>query len=283
MIPRVDWISYTSLVGVSPIPIGPTYVQRQLSKAIEQSPPLLQYIIATSDFKELSGKNFYRHRLSRVGGGMEIYSSPDREDLSIELTGVGCALADDNERMRATVEQIADRLTRLDLAADFLCDVSPFTFAHHRTYNRVRRIATVQSDTGEWIELGSRTSDHSCVVYRYAPPHPRADYLRTEVRFKREQAKVAGRQLAANNVAWAVEAANNFYGWTHPIWTDRKTHDDQLSGWQPDRGDPDAIRWLLTQVLPAIERLESEGIITDSRQFMADHLWKEKENPYVRA
>lgn len=277
MLPRVDWLSWTAQVGKSSIGLGPTYTQRTLSQIIEASPDPVAALVAASDWIVRPGKNFYRHRLSRDGGGCDIFSSPDRPEALVELSGVGCAMIPDDTRMVEAISTVCATISRIDLAADFLDPLSPFTFAHARSNRRFRRISTEQSDTGESVYIGSWKSDKFARVYRYFPPHPRHKFLRIEHVYRRKQARQAATFVADHGIEDSLIAAGNYYGWNHPLWTDASTHDEELSAWQPERGSPNSVRWILTQVFPALRKMESAGVIESIDSFLDEHLRTERE------
>jgi hypothetical protein len=210
--------------------------------------------------------------MHRVGGGLDIFGSPDRNDMLIEVSGIGCAEIASDADMLALLKPIASNVTRIDLAADILSDVSPSYFCERRSNHRFRTFSHHVSDTGETVYIGSRFSDKFARVYRYHEPHPRYDFLRAEHVFKGRQAKASAAYVVTHGIRDGVVAAGNYYGWEHPVWIDHQSHPEELSAWVPDRGGGDSLRWVIKQVLPALYKLETDGVIPNVREFIDAHL-----------
>lgn len=162
---------------------------------------------------------------------MMLFGGSQFGNFLYELSGRGCDTFDTPHERFFALSYLGPHLTRLDIAIDIECDVSPIEFADARTHNRFRSKWTIESDEGQSVYVGSPKSDRYAVVYRYEEPHPRSHLLRIEHRFRRELAK----ETAA---AYCDEHADEFgfvtsvglsWGWEHEAWAYRDAEAEPLS------------------------------------------------------
>jgi hypothetical protein len=185
-----------------------------------------------------------------------------------EYTGMACAtLGDDVMRDKAIS---ADKITRIDIAHDLLTPTRPLDFVVGCEGGKTRAIATVISDTGETVYLGSKKSDRYCRVYRYDKKHPRRDYLRIEYVARGVQARaiVDAMRSGATTPAIAVSAGDR-YAWIHEAYK-RPTvaSAGPIGHTYATRKDSKTVTWLYSQAAPAMARLAKAGVI-DVSEFIA--------------
>lgn len=200
-------------------------------------------------------KKSYRHKQN----GWTYYYSDTLPYSLIEISGVGCAAAAQNLSLLPLIKDWADKITRIDIACDFATDVTPLEFARMRDTQRFSSGAEMRSEQGVTCYVGSRKSDRYARVYKYNPPHPRCNLLRTEMVCKGEKAKSAASALVRDGLLSLTRALGEVFVWTHPLWAfDETTETTDLST-PNDTHQGNTERWLLTQVLAAIEKLHHRG------------------------
>lgn len=136
----------------------------------------------------------------------------------IEHTGAGCDHLHERGLLSQLIHDQKDNATRIDIATDILCDVRPTEFVEQRTSEKTSATGHVKSDSGETCYVGSRKSDRTCKVYRYDGKHPRAQFLRIEYTYKRENAKKIASMLDMFAVQDVAISSGNRYEWTHEVW-----------------------------------------------------------------
>lgn len=200
-------------------------------------------------------KKSYRHKAN----GWTYYYSDTLPYSLIEISGVGCAVAAQNLSLLPLIKDWQDKITRIDIACDFATDVTPLDFARMRDTKRFASGAEMRSEQGVTCYVGSRKSDRYARVYKYNPPHPRSGLLRTEMVCKGEKAKSAASALVRDGLQAVTRALGEVFVWTHPLWTfDETTGETDISS-PTDTHQGNTERWLLTQVLAAIEKLHQKG------------------------
>lgn len=177
----------------------------------------------------------------------------------IEITGVGCEVLTRNESILKLIKDWSHRLTRIDIAVDFVTDIDPLTFARERNLNKFPSGAEMKSEQGVTCYVGSRKSDRYARVYKYNPPHPRSNTLRCEMVCKDEKAKMAGLSIVRDGLLSVTRSLGEVFVWQHPLWD--FDEDVQLSDLKSvsETHQGNTERWLLTSVMAAIEKLQKRG------------------------
>jgi len=99
-----------------------------------------------------------------------------------------------------------------------------------------------------------------CRIYRYNPPHPRSELLRVEFVFRRGLAKDTCRAIVeTGDFGDVVARLGNTYGFTHPDWQPPMKTDEKMRVPIVKRETEGTIRWLYSQVAPAIRRCLQDG------------------------
>lgn len=179
-----------------------------------------------------------------------------------EFTGQGCSWLTDSGLMDGVLLEYGERTTRIDICTDILTDALPVEFAQLREERKTKSFSVVQSPTGETCYIGSRSSARHCKVYRYFAPHPRAALLRIEHTLRKEDAQIAvAYLLAGNSVDRLALSLNAKYGWLHEAYNPTDSAVVPLSAYRAARDKPSTVRWIYSQVIPAIETLHKQGLI----------------------
>jgi len=209
----------------------------------------------------MSGRSGYPHSASLPIGARLFWGSPTARPL-LELGGAACDALEARGLLLPYVTAHVDGVTRLDLAADITCDDTPAEFVAAGYSTRYAASGRAVSPTGSTEYIGSPTSDRRCRVYRYAPPHPRADALRVEVVLRRELAKDAAKALAISSLSDVYRTAARPFDFRSAKWKAFKTVDRLARSTLPN--EPTAagrLRWLETQIRPAVLSAHKAGLI----------------------
>jgi len=179
-----------------------------------------------------------------------------------EISGVGCQLLRDEGAMLPTVQGVADRATRLDIAIDIEdSPPTPREFVTLKAQNRFPITQQNDTQTGLTQYAGSRESERYARVYVYLPPHPRAGVLRVEHVMRSKYAKQAVLYLLANGMPSIVSTLGNTFGWEHPRWKPAIVTEGKLRVTRADKSDAGTLRWAIKAVAPALAKMHRNGLI----------------------
>lgn len=256
---KIDWLSislpYSSVVS----PDFDSGKPKFRSEVQNEMPHIAAWINSFDDFKQGKGRKIFSHSAHSSIGGFTVYWNPTRPFSLVEFTGTGCKMLRQHEELARFINLYKDMLTRIDIASDLECDTAPKAFAELRNTKRFKSYCEISSETGETYYVGSQKSDRYCRVYRYSAPHPRSALLRVEFVLRDNDAKQFAHSLQMSRLSSLVSALGNTFGFTHSSWTEKRS-DAPLKGYPRETGQGKTERWLLTQVLPAIEKLlENDG------------------------
>lgn len=264
---KIDWVSWTvplqskiSGAGGASHRVATALIGQHLSWAAEKISEL-----SWGDFG--SGRAPYQSRLHFKDLGLTVFFGGEANHMLYELSGTGCEVFTALDLMQPLLTTYGERVTRLDIAADFESDTQPTDFAAMRDGARFKSGAIMNSEAGQTVYVGSAKSDRFARVYRYAPPHPRSHLLRCEMVLRGDQAKQAVQFLENNSLERLCGAVGAVFGWKHPDWIGSQWQGEALSAFRPQRHMGATTRWLVTQVLPAVEKLINEGHREDARYF----------------
>lgn len=275
---HIDWLSWTVPTEKEPANISDLYY---LAKGLanEHFPDHARYVFEGQGLEACGSRTPYRIALAREDNGLRIYGNSHTGTVLFELTGRGCAPFHDQERARDFIAGLAENITRIDLAVDIRTGTKPADFSNARSHQVFRSITFIRSDTGETCYVGSPKSDRFCRVYRYNPPHPRSDLLRVEFVFRRGLARLAAQDIAnSESFSHYVARLGNTWGWEHKDWQPEIETDEKVRGKPITRENDQTVRWLYSQVAPAMRRLMTDGAL-DLVHFIAFVYGNEDENP----
>lgn len=258
---HIDWLSFTldrkeSIVSIA----GLDQEARELLRRISNEHK--SYIFDGSCFDRCAGRAPYTFAMGRNDNGVRIYGGGPQTGVLYELSGRACEGLRSHSAACAFVSPIIERVTRIDYAVDVRCATRPTVFCNARSHKGFRSLSYIQSDTGETVYVGSPKSDRFCRVYRYNPPHPRAELLRIEFVFRRGLAKAAAQSLfdAQSDEVFAATLGNT-YGWIHPVWKPAVQTDERLRAPIVTRHSDETVTWLYKQCAPALARkLKEEAL-----------------------
>jgi len=163
---------------------------------------------------------------------------------------------------------IHERCTRIDIACDIETDVRPTEFVACLTHERMRASGYQKSSTGETCYVGSQKSDRYARVYRYNTPHPRANLLRVEHVFRRENAKSVAIRCVDSAMGDIANAAGMAFGWKHKVWDIAISDSIDISAVRERGRTGTTVFWLVNQCAPAFKRLVQTGAIADPQAFL---------------
>jgi len=219
---------------------------------------MFNLISEASDLKEGAGRAPFKKSWHSKERGFTYFESHNLPYSLVEFTGVGCDVLRQYGWMNTVIHEWSNRLTRMDIACDIATDVNPITFMRGRDETKFKSESNVISETGITCYIGSKTSDRYTRVYRYNPPHPRADFLRIEFVLKSDYAKQAAKVFVDTPLQSVAKGMFEAFGWkdfSHLI----KDNGVALTTAPKENHQGKTERWLLTQVLPALQRLSDSG------------------------
>lgn len=190
----------------------------------------------------------------------------------MEVPGAGCAFLRREGYLAGLLETVQDRVIRIDIASDFVTRTRPAEFVAARAATKFSSTAHVLSETGETFYVGSRTSERFARVYRYEPPHPRAEFLRVEHEIKGSRAKSIVKDILLHGLGAVQESLGRVFGWEHSIWQVGIHPEVQLSAPETSHVRGETVRWLYKAVLPSLAKLASEN--RDAVEEFAAHVKK---------
>lgn len=123
--------------------------------------------------------------------GARVFFGHEKAPPLIELPGAACDMTHQAGELLPFLARNTEGVTRIDLAADLEHDITPFDFVAAGRSARQRSLSRVDSDKGQTVYIGSPKSDRRLRVYRYAPPHPRARFIRVECMLRDELARLS--------------------------------------------------------------------------------------------
>lgn len=259
---HIDWISFT-LPAKLPILAPDQLLATTYQKLRKDYPNVTATFFQSGDFMPFVGRAPYRFALANADRSIRIYGGGSNDTILIEISGRGCDGIRSYENARRVCDEVQSRCTRLDYAIDVRTGTLPIDFADKRKSNTFRSNATINSDTGQTVYLGSPKSDRFARVYRYYHPHPRSELLRVEFVFRRGLARSACEHFTNSNSSQAfIAACGNTWGLDHSDWQPGYETDERLRTESRSKTGDKTVSWLYTQVAPAIARLVREDAIS---------------------
>lgn len=183
-----------------------------------------------------------------------------QEHVQVEVTGQGCESLRESGILDSTMFAFRERLTRLDIAIDYLTDVTP-KYATAERAKRIKAYTIQESDTGSTAYVGSRKSEAFCRVYRYAPPHPRHNKLRCEFQLRKPQTIAIVNQIGAYGLNHTAQSLLNKFELSALGRVDDMS--DKFRPISQDRSEDKKLTWLRKQVAPAVHDLLRKRVITE--------------------
>ena len=208
-----------------------------------------------------AARGFYSVRLRHEATGIAISFGSVNQHLFVELSGRACNNLDAIDALTSLIAQTTERCSRIDFAVDIECETDPEWFCTERGGSSFKSNGTIVSPSGKTCYLGSRKSERMARVYRYAPPHPRSNFLRVEAEYKGNAGKVAAKHLIATDLRTACLDAHQPFGWEHGVW--KPDADDArkipYKAYRPDNAS--TVRWLYGDVITALRKAVEAGLV----------------------
>lgn len=206
-------------------------------------------------------KGFYSHRLRHEATGVALSFGTINAHVFVELSGKACDCLDSANILGALIEGSKSKCSRIDFAVDIITDVRPEQFSARRNDTRWKYCSHIDSASGTTDYIGSRTGERMARVYRYNPPHPRANTLRIEAEYKGDAAKAIVKELEKMPLNEVCMAAHAPFGWTHDVWNDEGSSAVKIpySAHSPDNAA--TVRWLYGVVASSVRKAIVEGLI----------------------
>lgn len=262
--PHIDYFSFT-------FPPAPEVFEIAVNEYAERAVLLLarelggewcDYYLVSKEFSVVSPMRPYAHAARHDRTGIEVHYHQALMHAYIRIPGGACRMLDmDGKGLKGIIEARASSATRIDIANDFATKLRPEEVRDAGFSRRISSISLIKSGVGETFYLGSRQSEKFTRVYRYDPPHIRADFLRVEMEFKRDKAKAVAAALGAgvDDVYWSEFSLLQL---GHPELQRMRTSGRLVEpAPRATRGQAGREKWVKEIALPSIRRAIIEGIV----------------------
>jgi len=264
---KIDWISFSVHLparGSDDERVTEQAIIEELYHMWRDLPALLHF----GDMQKRSkGRAPYSVSWHLADNGITVMYHPRLNHALIEISGKGCDLLEDDGTLKTVLEVVAQRVTRIDLACDMLCDERPTAFAENRTSGRFKSHSSFISESGETYYVGARESNRYARVYRWEPPHERSPFLRVEYVLKAEDAKLAADYLLQHGTHDLATDLGKRFGWLSENWKPLTQSIEEFQAYRAERKEGKTLFWLGDTVAPLLLRLHREGTIDIDRWF----------------
>lgn len=262
MFVSVDWVSFTFEMKQEQSVMAFEIWGRAAAALAAQFPLTSQMIVNGYTWTPRMGRAPYNAAQQRDDKGVMIFAHQRIDHSLVEIGGIGCDSLGSLKAELALVQEVAPRLTRVDIAVDIFTETRPDEFAMQREAGRFKAWSEAVSESGHTVYIGSKTSDRYARVYRYNPPHPRAQFLRVEHVLKAEQARIAAAQIDEVGIDTFVAMLGNTFGWQHADWNPAEDTEEAAAAWRPERRQGKTVSWMYSQVVPSLRKLIADGAMT---------------------
>lgn len=274
MLTKIDWISFSVMLSEY-VMVDERDTENALIQALnELNSNLMYWFELDGTWTRTKGRAPYSVAYSHPSGGIVAMYNPTLPHALIEISGRGCDMLTLSGGMMDVLNSVKNRVTRIDIASDILTDVRPIEFASMRSTGRFKSKSVIESESGETVYLGSRTSNRYVRVYRYNAPHERHMFLRIEYVVKAEDAKILARTLLAEDIRAISANLGEKFGWEHPAYLPDEVNPVEIQAYRPERHEGKTLYWLGETVAPLLARLHAEGVIDAEKWFQENVLSK---------
>ena len=211
------------------------------------------------EFQTGKGRGVFTRSIMSPREGWSYFWTDNKPYSLLEITGRGCDRLSESNAILNMIDAYSDRLTRIDIAVDIETGIQPSEFISLRGDNKFKTDGHIKSDTGETYYVGNRKSDRWARVYRYNEPHPRAHLLRVEMVCKDVWAKACGRAVIDEGIDAVSRYLGDVFAWQSPLWEFSEDTDSASVETESISHQGGTERWLITQVIAAIDKLNSKG------------------------
>jgi len=256
---KIDWLSWTCPAIHKSEHITQGAMLDVLTRVLEPWKTMLPELPLTPHVKRFP----YEGSLTTSDKGLTLFYGRKLRHYLVEMSGRMCLKTTLAGLMPDLLATIQPRATRIDIAVDMETTTCPIEFAKHRDCERFSSHSTIVSETGTTYYVGSRKSHRYARVYRYNPPHPRADLLRVEMVFRKADAKGVVGEIRDTSLEKVAARAGAIYGWRHADWG--LASKSKLKRWKPEQGQASRVRWFYTQVVPALRGMLADELLTEEQ------------------
>lgn len=274
MFVSVDWMSFTFSMELDQSVMAFELWGRASQCFAKQFPKTERLLVEGHEFTPRAGRAPYNASMQRADNGVMVFANQRLDNALVEMGGIGCDALGGLENELLVLDEVKDRLTRLDIAVDIFTEVRPDEFANQRNEGHFKAWSEAVSASGHTVYVGSKHSDRYARVYRYNPPHPRSQFLRVEHVLKAEQAREGARHIGASGIHSLVAQLGNTFGWQHSVWTPEEDTAEAFAAWRPERREGKTVSWVYSQVMPALLRLHRDKVL-DLREWWHNDLLPE--------
>lgn len=256
----IDWISI-SLPHVLQ-PMATLFGDDGLTKKLlgEGGQWLEDWLGSFDDKEMMAGRHPYTKSIRSEYGGWRMFYGGNQPGCLVEISGMGCLRLREIDSDIAIVREFHNNITRIDIAVDIETDISPMVFVETSGKGKWKSDGNFGSGSGRTVYKGNKKSDRYARVYRYYEPHPRAKFLRVEMVSKGRAAKPTAAAVATCESIDDVAASLGVtYLWEHPVWSLRSETTIPAAPRRYKQSGTE--RWMLTQFLPAAEKLAAKGSV----------------------
>lgn len=258
---KLDWLSFTFPITLLGEKDNEFTLQHVVSAFNDHTGERLQLFTEGALWTWLPGAGFYTHCIQHSTSLVTIRWNSGNPFALCEISGQSVDRVLQSVSVSDLAQAANGRSTRLDFAFDFVTDVSPEAFAALRNKHAFRAYAFYTTETGDTCYIGSRKSERMARIYRYNPPHPRANLLRAEVEYKGDAAKVACLALTRSPLTEVALQCHLPFGWEHPLWQPGEAAISKLPARYYDSEGAGTLKWLNGTVAPALRKAHETGLI----------------------
>lgn len=265
----IDWLTFT-------LPYPPELIN------VETYIDLILTSLGDTGKRETAKPYPHNYDKALQGDYFRISFSPDRPDnkLCFNLTGANCnAMYQDDidfQWLLGIILGKGAKITRLDIAIDYYKPCRIETIYNHLIANpKATKARTLtpyhqvdldnKSDTMTGVYIGSRSSDRFICLYDKAIQLEQDDrhHKRIEIRNKGQHASAIAIAIQSAGEVIAGRSAIAAYCKPSVEWWQDAIKGEAIAMPKIPRKDTDTMRWLLSTVLPVIERELNRAEDTD--------------------
>lgn len=258
MLNKVDWLSFSIAVADCQTDDDREAAYNCAAALSDLHPDLMAWLRLDETMDIRKGRAPYRTRWAHPETEVSLFTHNKLPHALIEIPGRGCDDLIERGNLYSVINAVADRVTRIDIASDILCETNPIEFERERENGKFSARSEMVSESGTTVYVGSRTSERYARVYRYNKPHPRHRFMRVEHVVKAESAKALARTLSPETLSNVVAGLGIVFGWNHSDWNP-ESEPIELEVYRPERKTGKTLWWLNDTIAPLLVRLHSEG------------------------
>lgn len=207
-----------------------------------------------------AGRSGYGWSVRHTSGAVLFCGHPTQSPV-LECGGAACDLLYRSGELMPWVAKHCEHVTRLDLAGDLVCDLTPVAFLAYGRSGVHKASGAKDSAKGSTRYIGSETSIRRCRVYRYFPPHPRADALRVEAVLRGKLAKHFAFQTTVARLDDLWSEAIRPFAFKCPQCRLPTQSIEPLLTLKNEPTSAGRLRWLEQQIRPALLNAHRAGLI----------------------